>query len=100
MALTNDEVVASVMTAMEAAGESRRSLAKAMGWQLTTLRRRLGGGVPFTIGEIAEVAGVLDVDWRDFAIEAGWGYELTESAVPKLHDIPVTHVSRVLEAIR
>ena len=100
MAMTDEQIVKSVLRAMKYEGFSRRSLAKEMGWQLTTLRRRLGGGVPFTVGEIAEVAAPLDANWRDFVIEAGWGYELSESAAPKLHDIPVVHVTRVLEAIR
>lgn len=51
-----------VVSAMEAAGQSRNELARRAGLSKTTLLRRLAGRTPFTVEELVRIAEALDVD--------------------------------------
>lgn len=51
-----------VVSAMEAAGQSRNGLAKSAGLSKATLLRRLAGRTPFTVEELERIADALDVD--------------------------------------
>ena len=46
-------------------------LAHALGWSITTTRRRLNGTHPFDVEELAQVAGVLGVPVTELVGEEG-----------------------------
>lgn len=57
----SDNITENVEAAIEAAGESRRSLADKSGIAYTTLDRRLKDGLTFTLLEIAKISDALNI---------------------------------------
>jgi len=64
------KVARSVAAAIEAAGESTKSVADATGIARVTLIRRLTGTTPFTVAELALIARYLDTTPDKFMTEA------------------------------
>ena len=59
-----------VAAAIEAANESKQSIAKATGIPRVTLDRRLDGHAPFTVKELYAIAVALDVPVESFVVTA------------------------------
>lgn len=59
-----------VAAAIEAANESKQSIAKATGIPRVTLDRRLDGHAPFTVKELYAIAVALDVPVEGFVVTA------------------------------
>lgn len=65
------QIATEVRTAMETAGLSQRDVADATTIPLVTLNRRLvGGGKPFDLVELANVAGVLKLSVTELVLRA------------------------------
>lgn len=64
-------ITTEVVRLMERRGVSSRALAAAVDIPVTTLRRRLGGTTPFSVGELACVAEALEVSAVDLMPKAG-----------------------------
>lgn len=59
------EVAGAVQAAMDAAGVTHLELATEVGIPRVTLGRRLKGGSPFTVQELADIAAYLHLDPAD-----------------------------------
>jgi len=56
------QIARRVVSAMEAAGQSKSGLARSAGFSKATLLRRLAGQTPFTVEELVRIADALGVD--------------------------------------
>lgn len=64
------QVSAEIRAAMKLAGMSQRDMAAKTGIPLVTLGRRLTGGKPFDIAELAAVASTLNIGVVDLMLRA------------------------------